>query len=97
MVCPLNWGLGHATRCIPIIEELIRQNVEITIGGEGGCLELLKKEFPKLHFLNFPGYKINYPKEGAMAKTIAFTTPKILYQIYKEHRKLKQIMQHTSM
>ena len=95
MVCPLNWGLGHATRCIPIIRELIEQKVDITIGGEGGCLELLKKEFPKLNFLNFPGYKINYPKEGAMAKTIAFTTPKILCQIYKEHRKLKQLMQHT--
>ena len=21
LVCPLNWGLGHATRCVPIIRE----------------------------------------------------------------------------
>ena len=60
LVAPLDWGLGHATRCIPIIQELIRQNCEVTLAGEGAQEILLKKEFPSLAFLSLPGYRIRY-------------------------------------
>lgn len=42
-VSPLNWGLGHSTRDIPIIEELLRQGHEVTIGSSGNALALLKE------------------------------------------------------
>ena len=35
IVAPLNWGLGHATRCIPIIDELLRQGAEVIIASDG--------------------------------------------------------------
>jgi len=35
LVAPLNWGLGHATRCIPIINELIFQNCDVFIAADG--------------------------------------------------------------
>ena len=35
LVVPLDWGLGHATRCIPVIYELLRQNAEVWLAGEG--------------------------------------------------------------
>ena len=35
LIAPLNWGLGHATRCIPIIKELIHNNFEPVIGSDG--------------------------------------------------------------
>lgn len=31
-VSPLNWGLGHASRDVPIIRELLRHGHEVTIG-----------------------------------------------------------------
>ena len=46
LVSPLDWGLGHATRCIPIIETFIENGTEVLIAGNGNSLELLKKEFP---------------------------------------------------
>ena len=52
LVAPLHWGLGHATRCIPIINKLLKNKADIIIAGNGRSLELLKKEFPKLKFLN---------------------------------------------
>ena len=45
LLAPLEWGLGHATRCIPIINELIKQNCEVLIAVEGATEHLLKKEF----------------------------------------------------
>ncbi len=51
LVAILNWGLGHATRSIPIIKELQTQNFEVLLASDGVALELLKKEFPHLKSL----------------------------------------------
>ena len=45
LVAPLNWGLGHATRCIPIIKELENQGFNPIIASDGVALALLKKNF----------------------------------------------------
>ena len=50
LVAPLDWGLGHASRCIPVIYELIAQNCDPWLAAEGAQETLLKREFPSLHF-----------------------------------------------
>ena len=35
LVAPLNWGLGHATRCIPIINSLLQHNFKVIISANG--------------------------------------------------------------
>lgn len=56
----MNWGLGHATRSIPIIRKLASQENEIHIAAAGDALQMLKIEFPQLPFLELPDYEINY-------------------------------------
>ena len=58
LVCPLDWGLGHASRCIPIINELERAGLEVIIAADRAPLELLKNEFPNKEYLTFPGPKM---------------------------------------
>jgi predicted glycosyltransferase len=57
----LNLGLGHATRCIPIIRAL--QNNYIPITSDGIALDLLRKEFPYLKTVELPSYHIEYAKK----------------------------------
>lgn len=64
LVAPLNWGLGHATRCIPIIQKLEECGYTPIIASDGAALQLLKKEFPHLKSLELPSYGISYPKKG---------------------------------
>jgi UDP:flavonoid glycosyltransferase YjiC (YdhE family) len=59
-VAPLNWGLGHATRCIPLIETMMDMGVQVTIIGWGESAALLKKLFPTVHHVNSPGFTITY-------------------------------------
>jgi len=59
LVAPLNWGLGHATRCIPIIDYLC-QNNEVIIASDGLALSWLELEYPNLEMLELPGYQISY-------------------------------------
>ena len=54
LIAPLNWGLGHATRCIPIITELHRQGAEVILASDGVALDLLKSEFPNLKIHRIP-------------------------------------------
>ncbi len=64
LIAPLNWGLGHATRCIPIIKALEARNYTVVIASDGDSLQLLKKEFPHLKTFALPSYNITYPKTG---------------------------------
>ena len=67
LIAPLDWGLGHATRCIPIIKELINQGARVTIAASGSQKILLNEEFPLLEFIEIPGYEIRY-KRGYLLK-----------------------------
>lgn len=86
LVCPLNWGLGHATRCVPIIRELQKQNFEVLLAADGGALELLKREFPELSCYTMPAYDISYPQKGSMILQMLAQVPKLGKAILQEHR-----------
>jgi uncharacterized protein (TIGR00661 family) len=92
LIAPLDWGLGHATRCIPIINELISQNCEVIIAAGGSSFSLLKKEFPALVFVRIKGYNIKYSRNKRwMPLKLLFQSPKIIFLILKENRQLKKI------
>lgn len=94
LICPLDWGIGHATRCFPIINELIRQNAHIIIGADNQPFELLKQEFPQLQFIRFPGYKFSYPGNNKMALKMAKQSPAILSGIKSENRFLRNLIKN---
>ena len=86
MVCPLDWGLGHATRCIPIIQRLIDNGDNAIIAASGRALALLKTEFPKLISIDFPGYNISYSGRNSMIWKMFLSVPKMLAGIAREHK-----------
>ncbi|HEX6892077.1 MAG TPA: glycosyltransferase [Chryseolinea sp.] len=95
LVTPLDWGLGHATRCIPIINELLKRDCKIYIGGCGDSLELLKREFPTLTFFQLPAYKPVYPSSGSMAFKMLTQLPKFLSTIKQEHAAVDKIVKSS--
>lgn len=93
LVAPLNWGLGHATRCIPIIEELIEHDFEPIIGSDGSALTLLKKEFPNLQSIELPSYNVNYSKKGTYFKLkLISNIPSIAIAIKNENSFIKDFV-----
>ena len=60
LIAPLNWGLGHATRCIPIIEHYLQQGHQVILAGDGDSLLLLQQRFPSLPSIDFPPLKLHY-------------------------------------
>jgi uncharacterized protein (TIGR00661 family) len=90
LVAPLNWGLGHATRCIPIIKALQENNYIPIIATDGIAIELLRKEFPYLKFLELPSYQIEYAKNGKNFKwKLIQKFPKMIQAILNEKKLVK--------
>ena len=93
LVAPLNWGLGHATRCIPIIRELLHHGYQPIIASDGNALALLKKEFPNVPTLTLPSYNIEYAKKGSHFKyKLLLESPGILKSIIQERNVVKKLV-----
>lgn len=93
LVAPLNWGLGHATRCIPIIKALEKNNLEPIIASDGVAMELLKKEFPHLITIQLPSYKIKYAEKGRNFKLkLLSQLPNIIKAIHTEKKITQRII-----
>ena len=89
---PLNWGLGHSTRDIPIIEELIRRGHEVTIGTSGNALALLKRECPECNFILFNDYPAPYSASQFFLPKFTASIPILLRAVARERKKLAQIL-----
>ncbi len=91
LVAPLNWGLGHATRCMPMIQAQLNAGAEVVIAADGAPLALLKSRFPQCQFIEWKGVSIHY--SGNMIFSMLIQVPKILWSIFKEHQQLNKIIE----
>ena len=92
LVAPLNWGLGHATRCIPIIRALIYNNFKPVIASDGDALILLQKEFPKLTSYQLPGYNVKFPKNDNLKFKLFLNIPRFLITALNEKKVTERIL-----
>lgn len=92
LVCPLDWGLGHASRCIPIIRQLLEAGHQVTIAGSGRSLMLLQNEFPALESIEIQGFSPSFSKKGNMIWQLFRLLPQFIISIFKENRNLKKLI-----
>ena len=95
LVCPMDWGIGHASRCVPVINKLTELGYHVVVAASGRPLEFMKKEYPGIPVIDFPGMLITYPKNGLIVLKMLQLLPKLLLGIWREHITLKKIVQQT--
>ncbi len=91
LVAPLDWGLGHATRCIPLIHELVLAGHEVSLAADGATARLLQQEFPQLPLHRLPGYGIHY-NGNRLSSAILKQLPAIFRSIRNERNWLKELL-----
>jgi len=97
LISPLDWGIGHATRCVPVINELLKKNCNVIIASNGRSEEFLKKEYPLLKHISLNAYNIKYTKSGSsLVFKVVLQIPRILKAIVKEHHLLKRIVENNN-
>lgn len=90
-IAPIDWGLGHATRDIPLIR-LLSKNNKVIIGVTKNNAQLFENYFPELQKINLPSYNIRYSKFFPVWLKILFQFPKINAAISAEKKCLEKII-----
>jgi len=92
LVSPLNWGLGHATRDIPVIKNLLDHQHEVTIAAGGNARAVLKLEFPECRSINFSDYPLPYSSSRFFLPKFAASLPVLLRAISDERKNLNRLL-----
>lgn len=93
LVAPLDWGLGHATRCVPLINALVENGCEVVMAGNGASLKLLQKRFPLLRTVALPGYNVSYSRSASQVLSTLFQMPRLLRVIAAEHSVVNDLVE----
>jgi len=88
-----SWGLGHATRDIPLMRGILKAKHNLTIVGRGRSLELLKSELgDRCQYVSMSDYSSVYSKKDfSVAKFLGYF-PFYIDEIVKEHIKIKKLV-----
>ena len=95
-IAPLNWGLGHATRCVPLIERFLAQGHEVVLGGDGISLQYLRQRYPQLRSIELAPLRLRYSSGKRQVLAMLFAIPKLIVFSVRDHRLLKRIQVQES-
>lgn len=90
IVSVLDWGLGHATRCIPIVTHLQAQGHTVSIAGNGTSLSLIQGVFPEIVCHDLPAYNIRYSHRSIVWSMI-IQGPRLALTYWQERRSINRI------
>ncbi|MBQ6984473.1 MAG: hypothetical protein IJQ20_06040 [Paludibacteraceae bacterium] len=92
LVAPLNWGLGHASRCVPLVHRFLDEGHEVILGGDGESLVLLRRHFPKLRYVYLAPLQLKYGKGKRQVWAVVKMLPKLVVWSMKDHALLKAVL-----
>ena len=91
LIAPLNWGLGHATRCIPLVRQSLKKGAEVVLGGTGESLQLLHTYFPELPTVELAPLHLRYSKGKSQIGAMICAMPKILRFARQNHKRVESL------
>lgn len=95
LVCPLGWGLGHASRVIPIIRLLMESGHRVVVAADEESLALVKCSCPNVVTEIFPSFKIQFKRGNSQLLPLLWVAVRLPLINLREHRKLKKLARHN--
>jgi UDP:flavonoid glycosyltransferase YjiC (YdhE family) len=93
LYCVLNWGLGHATRSLPVIRALRERGDSVVIASTGRSLALLRRESPGCVFVDLPDYDVRYARSRlGLLPGLLLRTPGILRRLSLEQSAVESLV-----
>lgn len=94
LIAPLDWGLGHTTRVMPLISHIQSLGHIPIVAGNATQRSFIKETFSKIENIHLDGYDITYSKWNKWAQAgILAQLPHIQRAIAREHVWLKNLTQ----
>lgn len=97
LVTAMDWGLGHATRCVPLIESLLRQGASVHLGSSGSAAQFWRKRFAQLPLHDLPAYAVRYSAGPQQWPILLRQLPRLRRVIADEHQITEKLMQQQQL
>jgi hypothetical protein len=79
LLSPLNWGFGHVSRCIPLINQLLENSNSIFIACDNAQKSVFIQYFgQKIKFIEHQGYPFRFSGKGNYTIDLLFSIGKLL-------------------
>lgn len=82
----MNWGLGHASRIVAVVN-LLQSSNEIIIAADGSAYHFLKAEFPSLTIVRQKEFSIRYTKSAFLLPFRMLISIQKLFWLYFYNKK----------
>lgn len=93
LICPLDWGLGHATRMMPVINYLLERGYQVQLGAASKTLLVLKNHYPHLKAHILPKISPRYTRlRGSLMPVLMLQSPFIIFKSIKEHYVVRKLI-----
>lgn len=92
LISPLNWGLGHATRLIPLVNSLLQQGHYVMLAGEWPSLRVLSEEFPSLDTVVLNGFRVKLSKGKYQWFSLLKQIPALIRSIRSDHSDAEELV-----
>lgn len=94
LVAPLDWGLGHATRCVPLIWALQQKGVKVYAAGDERAQKIITEACPGVEWLPLFGYRVRYARRGLWLPWLLMAqVPRLLAVVRREHQWLEEVLE----
>jgi len=88
-----SWGLGHATRDLPLLRRMIKTGHTLTLVGIGRSLDLLKDELKDAcSYFTIPDYSSAYSERDFSVARFLSYFPIYMNEIVQEHSQIKKLI-----
>lgn len=95
LIAPLDWGMGHASRCVPLIKQLQKQNNHFIIACTTQQKKFLQQELTDVEYVDLFGYNINYSAILPLWIKILLQLPKLFSVVGRENKWLTNYLQNN--
>lgn len=92
LISPLNWGLGHATRLLPVIDALLKDGHNCLIAGETPSIDIIREAFPNLEYIEIKGFKVRLSKSPNQLLKLLEQLPRFLFSIARDKKTVKSLI-----
>jgi uncharacterized protein (TIGR00661 family) len=92
LICPLGWGLGHASRVIPIIEAFLNLGHEVLVAANNQSLRLLSHRFPDIQTIRFPSFEVRLARGKSQTIPLIGVALRLPFHTLKEHFMLRRLI-----
>lgn len=92
LICPLNWGIGHATRMVAYAKQLEKNGNIITVAGENAILDIFKEELPHIERIFMKDVHIKYSKSDKTIRKLVLNSPFFMLSLWCQHWALNKLL-----